>query len=298
MPTPQSAIFHPGLRAHEHLEFDLKPRVTVEAIRMAFARLQDGVGVQGLVIGFGDRLWRMLAPVDAVPPTLAPLAPVHGSGGKMPVQAHDVWLWLQDRGPDLNLDGSRIAIEVLSPVFALVEDTQGFVYRDSRDLTGFADGTENPSPHEAPEVALITKGPGEAGSFALVQRWRHDLAHFQAMPVPEQERVIGRTKPDSVQLSELPPTSHVARVVVETDAGELKIWRRSVPWGKATVNGLQFVAFSADPQRFARILERMFGASPDHVHDRLLDFSKPETGALYFVPSTDALVRWVTRFQP
>ncbi len=293
MPTPQSAIFRQGLRAHEHLEFDLKPGVSVDAVRAAFAQLKDGGIVQSAVAGFSERLWRLLAPATEIPPGLAPLASIHGTAGTMPAQPHDAWLWLADRGPDLNLDAGRQALAALAPVLTLAEDTQGFVYRDGRDLTGFIDGTENPSLEEAPGVALIADGPGAGGSFALVQRWRHNLTRFQALSQEEQERTIGRTKPDSVQLLDLPPTSHVARMVVETAAGELKIWRRSVPWGKASVNGLQSIAFSADPQRFVLMLQRMYGAAPDGLADRMLEFSQPETGALYFVPSTEALLRWV-----
>ncbi len=293
MPTPQSAIFRSGLRAHEHLEFDLRPGVTMGQVRAAFAPLQGGVFVQAIVVGFGERLWRLLAPAEACPPQLAPLMPIHGTGGTMPAQPHDVWLWLADRGPDVALDAARIAIQALEPTFTLVEDTQGFVYRDGRDLTGFIDGTENPPPDEAAEVALIAEGPGAGGSFALVQRWQHDLKRFQAQALGEQERAIGRTKLDSVELEELPENSHVARMVVETADGELAIWRRSVPWGNAAVNGLQFVGFSADPSRLTAMLERMYGATPDRLHDRLLDFSRPKTGALYFVPAMEALAAWV-----
>ena len=52
----------------------------------------------------------------------------------------------------------------------------GFQYRDSRDLTGFIDGTENPEGEEARQTAIIPAGsPGEGGSFVLSQKWVHDL---------------------------------------------------------------------------------------------------------------------------
>ena len=114
MPTSQSAIFRLGLRAHEHLEFDLRPQATADAIRAACATLANGLGVQALVVGFSDRLWRLLAPGDQVPAHLAALAPIRGSAGLMPVHQHDLWLWLQDSGPDLNLDGARRAISFSS----------------------------------------------------------------------------------------------------------------------------------------------------------------------------------------
>ncbi len=37
------------------------------------------------------------------------------------------------------------------------------------------------------------------------------------------------------------------------------------------------------------MLARMFGTDGDGVHDRLLDFSRPVSGAYYFAPSLNAL---------
>ncbi len=51
-------------------------------------------------------------------------------------------------------------------------------------MTGFIDGTENPSLSEAPEVALVPdESPGAGGSVVLVQQWMHDAAAFEALPV-------------------------------------------------------------------------------------------------------------------
>jgi len=55
--------------------------------------------------------------------------------------------------------------------------------------------------------------------------------------------------------------------------------------------GLHFVAFSADPTRFDRMLARMFGTAPDGLSDRLTDFSRPVSGAYYFAPSLEAPCR-------
>ncbi len=122
-------------------------------------------------------------------------------------------------------------------------------------------------------------------------RWVHNLAAFHRLPVPDQERVIGRTKPDSVEFSddEKPEDAHIARVEVEVDRQELEIFRRSVPYGNVREHGLYFVAFSADPGRFDRMLARMFGTDRDGIHDRLTDFSHPVSGGYYFAPSLNAL---------
>ena len=110
------------------------------------------------------------------------------------------------------------------------------------------------------------------------------------LSLEEQEAVIGRTKPDSVELDDdvKRNTAHISRMVIEEDGEELEIYRRSVPYGTVTEHGLHFVAFSAEPQRFTKMLHRMFGTD-DGVRDRLTAFSTPISGAYWFVPSLEAL---------
>jgi putative iron-dependent peroxidase len=54
-------------------------------------------------------------------------------------------------------------------------------------------------------------------------------------------------------------------------------------------HGLYFVAFSAERERFDRMLARMYGTSGDGKHDRLMDFSRAVSGAYYFAPSLSLL---------
>ena len=49
---------------------------------------------------------------------------------------------LHGTGPDLALDAARAATSILGGVGSLAIDQPGFVHRDSRDLSGFIDGTE------------------------------------------------------------------------------------------------------------------------------------------------------------
>jgi len=58
---------------------------------------------------------------------------------------------------------------------------------------------------------------GAGGAFVLAQRWVHDLTSFHAQPRPIRKATIGRTKPDSIELDDKPPTAHIARVVIEED---------------------------------------------------------------------------------
>jgi putative iron-dependent peroxidase len=195
-------------------------------------------------------------------------------------------------GPDLALDAARAVTDCLSPVGVLALEQPGFVYRDSRDLTGFIDGTANPPVLEAPSVALVPGDqPGSGGAFALTMRWVHNLEAFGQLPIHDQERVIGRTKPDSIELDDeaKPATAHIARVTIEENGEELQLYRRSVPYGTVAEHGLFFVAFAADPSRFDKMLARMFGTTDDGPHDRLTDFTRPVSAAYYFAPSLETL---------
>ena len=292
MAVPQPGIFAQGTRSHYHLEFDLKAGVTDAQIRTALKGLREPpvtAGGSNIVLGFGATLWRWLEP-DAAPEALQPFEPIEGDGRRAPATQHDIWVWTHGTGEDIELDVARSVTIALAPVADLAAEQPCFVYLDSRDLTGFIDGTENPPVEAAHDVAIVPdlqKGAG--GSFVLTQKWVHDLGKFHAQSQDQQEGTIGRTKPDSVELETKPATAHIARVVIEEDGEELEIYRRSVPYGRVGELGLYFLAFSADPSRFTKMMSRMFGLSGDGLHDHLTDFTRPVSGAFYFAPSLDDL---------
>jgi putative iron-dependent peroxidase len=99
--------------------------------------------------------------------------------------------------------------------------------------------------------------------------------------------VIGRTKPDSVELEDRPEDSHVARTDQE-DFGD--IFRRNMPYGTITDHGTVFVGFCAAQGPLAAMLDSMAGRTTG-VRDALTRFTVPLSGAYYFVPSAEALTR-------
>jgi porphyrinogen peroxidase len=292
---PQFGIFAQGTHAHHFLEFDLRNGVTPTRAIDSFRRLRTpdvSAGGVNLVLGVGSDAWREVAP-DRTPPDLGPFREVVGPNGhRAPASQHDAWLWVSGSASDVTWDHARAAVRAVEDVAVLATELPGFTYHEGRDETGFVDGTANPPVRLAGDVALVPPGePGQGGSHVLVMRWVHDLDAFHAQPVEDQQRVFGRTKQRSIELSddEKPPTAHIARVEIEVDGQELQIFRRSVPYGTVEEHGLNFVAFSADPTRFDHMLARMFGNTEDGVRDRLLDFSRPVSGAYYFAPSLNAL---------
>jgi len=290
MRLPQPGIFAQGTVAHEFIEFDVRADVDQAYAGRLIAQLEQpavAAGGVNLVIAFGPDLWSRLAP-DEIPAGLGAFSPIAGlDGHHAPATQHDVVVWISGSSRDVVFEHSRAAVNAIADVATVATEQACFVHRDSRDLLGFIDGTKNPELLEAPVAALVPPGePGAGGSHMLVMRWIHDIARFETIPLAEQERTFGRTKIDSVEMSdeEKPDTAHIARVEILDEHGdELSIYRRSVPYGTVAEHGLYFVAFAADRGRFDRMLARMFGLA-DGTRDRLTDFSRPVTGALYFAP--------------
>ena len=298
MALPQFGIFAQGTIAHQFFEWDLRPDVDLGHVAEVLGRLRQpavAAGGVNLVVAFGSDFWRAIAPEHA-PPDLAPFQPVGTVGGHhLPAGQHDLWLWINGSSRDVVFEHARAAALAVDEVAQLAVEQACFVHRDSRDLTGFIDGTANPQLLEAPKAALVPEGqPGAGGSHVIAIRWVHNLEAFEALPVADQERVFGRTRATSRELGDdaKPPNAHIARVEIHDQAGEeLPIYRRSVPYGTLAEHGLYFVAFSADRARYDQMLARMFGTSGDGIHDRLLDFSRPVSGAYYFAPALDLLAQ-------
>jgi putative iron-dependent peroxidase len=211
-------------------------------------------------------------------------------GFVMPATQHDAVLWLSGSAYDVVFECARSAIAELSGLGTAVEETSSWPYMHDRDLTGFIDGTENPTLIDAPGLALIPDTePGGAGTVLLLQKWEHDAAMWEALSVSEQEAVIGRLKPDSTEIEHKPENSHVA----STDQDRFgKIFRRNMPYGTVTSHGTMFVGFSADQKRLSDMLEGMAGLG-DGPRDALTRYTRPLTGAYYFVPAADSLRRFI-----
>ena len=287
---PQLGVLAFGTTNHAYLELDRLPglpaRALVSAVEAVDATVMTGAGCT-VVIGFRPDVWRELAP-GACPTALVDFAdPVVGDDGfTMPATQHDLAVWVAGGSRDVVFDSATAAVRGLADVATVVEETEGWTYQHHRDLTGFVDGTENPSLVEIPSVALVPPGhPGAGGSVLLLQRWPHDPS-WRELDVGEQERVIGRTKNDSVELTDKPETSHAAR----TDQDEVgKIVRRNLAYGSVTRHGTMFVGLCSEQSVLHEMLRRMVGVGGE-PRDALTRFSRAETGAYYFLPSLDDLL--------
>jgi porphyrinogen peroxidase len=292
MYTPQAGIFALGTSSHTYLEFDLlqsqKPKEFASAIASIHEPRTTTGGVN-FVIGLRPELWRAVLPEDAPANVEGFNQEIRGTEGfVMPSTQHDALVWLSGSAYDVIFDMARSVVRDLGAHARLVEETCSWSYRHDRDLTGFIDGSENPTLLDAPGQALLPEGiPGAAGSVLLLQKWRHQVAEWEALPIKQQELIMGRTKLESIELQNKPADSHVAR----TDQDEFgHIFRRNMPYGHVGEHGTMFVGFSAEQKRLARMLESMAGLVTG-TRDALTRYTQPLSGSYYFVPSVESLQR-------
>jgi len=252
------------------------------AAKAALRSLCDVVDGDRTVVGIGEPLALAL---DSRIEGLKTFSAYSGAGFTVPATPTYLWLWLrgEDRG-ELLLRSLAISRTIAS-AFAPETVIDAFQYRDSRDLTGFQDGTENPKGKRAIEAAVVQgRGDGMDGSsFVAVQQWLHDFNKFDAMSTREQDNSVGRRKSDNEELVDAPASSHVKRTAQETFSPPAFVLRRSMPWAEGARGGLVFVAFGKSLGAFEAQLKRMVGAE-DGIADALFHFTKPISGSYFWCP--------------
>lgn len=116
------------------------------------------------------------------------------------------------------------------------------------------------------------------------------MTAWNNLPVSEQEKVIGRTKQDDIEMPDdvKPSNSHSALSNVGDD---FKVIRDNMPFGTVGNNemGTYFNCYASTFSTVEKMLKNMFIGVPEGNYDRLLDFSTTTTGTLFFVPTMDML---------
>jgi porphyrinogen peroxidase len=246
------------------------------------------------VVGFGSEAWDKLFG-SARPAELHPFREIRSGGRHAVSTPGDILFHIRAERPDLCFELAAQIMNGLADAVSLADEVHGFRYFDYRDVIGFVDGTENPRGDAAREAAIIgDEDPAFAGgSYVIVQKYLHDMKGWDALPVEEQERIIGRRKLSDIELSdaEKPAFAHNALTIIVENGKEVKILRDNMPFGKPGHGefGTYFIGYSRFARITERMLENMFIGQPPGNYDRLLDFSRPVTGSLFFVPSATFL---------
>jgi len=256
-------------------------------------RIPDGT--LSCVVGLGSALWDRLF-AGPRPAGLHVLPEIGGADHAAVSTPGDLLFHIRARRMDLCFELAGQVMNRLSGLGQVVDEVHGFKYFDERDLMGFVDGTENPVGRPATAAALIGDEDSDfaGGSYVIVQKYLHDLTAWNALPVEEQERIIGRTKLDDIELADdvKPSNSHVAlNTITDENGEERQIVRDNMPFGRVGTGefGTYFIGYAADPDVTEQMLRNMFIGNPPGNHDRILDFSTAVTGTLFFVPSADLL---------
>ena len=179
----------------------------------------------------------------------------------------------------------RAALAAVEEGFALCDVRDGFMYAGGRDLSGYEDGTENPTGEAAAAAALVGgEEPGLTGSSVVaVQVWAHALERLAAMTPGERDACVGRREVDNEEIDDAPASAHVKRAAQESFEPAALMVRRSMPWADARGEGLIFVAFGRTLDAFEAVLRRMVGVE-DGVADALFRFTRPTSGAAFWCP--------------
>jgi len=266
----------------------------------AMAGLVRAVGFRDLngrlscVTGIGAAAWDRLTGLSR-PARLHPFREIRADGRHAVSTPGDLLFHIRATRMDLCFQLAQQIMTRLAGAATVVDEVHGFSYFDERDLLGFVDGTENPAGAAAVQAAIIgAEEPLYAGgSYVIIQKYLHDLDAWNSLPVEEQEKIIGRTKLDDIELADdvKPSSAHNALNTIEVDGEEIKILRDNMPFGSVGAKefGTYFIGYARAPATTEQMLQNMFVGSPPGNYDRILDFSRAVTGNLFFVPSQSML---------
>ncbi|KAF3392581.1 putative deferrochelatase/peroxidase YfeX [Penicillium rolfsii] len=274
---------------------------TIRSVLAGLDGLAKNVSIRDLnaqfacTVGIGSDIWDRLTGLPR-PAELRPFKEIKGNKHTAVSTPGDLLFHIRSERRDICFEFERQLMDQLGDAVSLVDGTVGFRYFDVRDLLGFVDGTANPIGPAVPESILVAEEDASAqgGSYIVIQKYVHDLESWKSLPTEMQEKIIGRTKIDNVELddAESGQRSHKTLNTIEDENGnEHDILRDNMPFGSPSSGefGTYFIGYTRRLWVIEKMLERMFVGHPPGLHDRILDFSTPLTGTTFFAPSASLL---------
>ena len=304
MPDPQPAINTTQTRYAIFLVYGVNPgpehaaqvrRVcsNLDGLQRSIATREPDSGI-GQVVGIASDAWNPLFGQPR-PAELHPFREFRAGPRYAPATPGDLFFHVTSNDLGTCYELAAQVFAQLGESVTLIDETHGFRYFDGRDLTGFVDGTENPLGDESVAATIVGEEDSAfaGGSYVMIQKYIHDHPAWNSLTTEVQEGIIGRRKLDDVELADdvKPPYAHVALTVIEENGEEIQIRRHNMPFGSAGggESGTYFIGYARSPRPIEQMLENMVVGRPPGTYDRLLDFTHPVTGGLFFVPSLDFL---------
>jgi putative iron-dependent peroxidase len=249
-----------------------------------------------VVTAIGSDAWDRLF-AGPRPRELHPFRTLAGARHTAPATPGDLLFHIRASRMDLCFEFAAQVMKRLRGAVEVADEVQGFRYFDERDLIGFVDGTESPSGAAGVSAAIVGADDDAdfaGGSYVIVQKYLHEMAAWNAISIEEQERVVGRTKLDDIELPDdvKPADSHVAlNTITGPDGEQRQIVRANMPFGNPGKDefGTYYIGYAATPSVTEEMLSNMFIGRPPGNTDRILDFSTAVTGSLFFAPAADFL---------
>lgn len=265
-------------RAARYVSLRRRPGGDLRAALRALAALELGDDV----VGIGSSVTGELG-VEI--PGLREHPALVGPGITVPSTPTALWLWLRGTDRGTLLHRARTLSAAVGDAFETDAVLEAFKHGAGLDLTGYEDGTENPTDDDAVNAALLRGAGGglKHSSFVAVQAWHHDLDRFEAKSPTERDHTIGRRISDNEEIEDAPDSAHVKRTAQEDFDPEAFVVRRSMPWSDANGEGLVFVAFGHSFDAYEALLRRMTGHD-DGITDALFSFTRPVTGRYLWCP--------------
>ena len=299
MNHPQTAIIPDHCKAGIFIEADILAnrqndiKTACRESLKALKALQDKYPEDslGMTVAFGSDAWAAFDH-SGEGSEIKPFRPL--GGGLAPATQHDIYVHIQSMHQDTAFALSQSVLAAFGGSIRIAGEVHGFRLLQERGLDGFVDGTENPQGDDkVRDVAIIPEGrPDAGGSYVLLQKYRHDLKKWDAVPVAEQEASIGRSKVSNEEFSKEVrlPDSHLGRVNLKENGVGLKIVRRSLPFGQVGgEHGLQFIAYCASLHNIDEQLKFMFGEKDGKIDLLLKHMSTAKRSAYYYAPSVERL---------
>jgi porphyrinogen peroxidase len=304
LPAAPQAVVQPLTRAAIFVVVTINPgvesRAAIRSLCGDLAALLRAVGFRDLsgqlscVMGFGSDAWDQLFGPPR-PAELHPFREIRAGSRHAVATPGDLLFHIRAKRMDLCFELATQIMARLEGAVSPADEVHGFKYFDDRDLIGFVDGTENPTGQEAVDAVVVDVEDAAfaGGSYVIVQKYLHDIAGWNALPIEAQERIIGRTKLSDIELDDAvkPTFAHNALTTIVEDGKEVKIVRDNMPFGSVGAGefGTYFIGYARSPRTIEQMLVNMFIGRPAGNYDRLLDFSRAVTGNLFFAPSATFL---------